>query len=59
MAVGLPWSWMASIWPVVMMVSLLWITGVPWAEAQAIKSRGEDYRDYQQGSGFATVITSI
>ena len=48
MAVGLPWSWMASIWPVVMMVSLLWITGVPWAEAQAIKSRGEDYRDYQR-----------
>ena len=48
MAVGLPWSWMAVIWPGLMMGALLWITGVPWAEAQAITSRGDDYRHYQR-----------
>ncbi|MCA9480809.1 MAG: hypothetical protein KC545_10705 [Nitrospira sp.] len=30
-----------------MMVFLLWVTGVPWAEAQALMTRGEAYRRYQ------------
>jgi len=50
MAVGLPWSWMAVIWPLLMMSFLLWVTGIPWAEAQAVASRGDDYRDYQQST---------
>ncbi len=48
LAIGLPWSGMAILWPLLMTVSLLWITGVPWAEAQALASRGESYRDYQR-----------
>jgi len=48
MAVGLPWGWAAIFWPMLMTISLLWITGVPWAEAQALASRGNDYRDYQR-----------
>ncbi len=48
MAVGLPWAWASVFWPIVMTVFLLWITGVPWAEAQALASRGESYREYQQ-----------
>ena len=47
LAAGLPWGWLSIVWPVLMTVSLLWITGVPWAEVQALASRGNDYRDYQ------------
>ncbi len=47
MAVGLPWFGLVIIWPIVMTGSLLWITGIPWAEAQALKNRGESYRRYQ------------
>jgi steroid 5-alpha reductase family enzyme len=31
-----------------MTISLLWITGVPWAERQALASRGDSYREYQR-----------
>ncbi|MDH5564828.1 MAG: DUF1295 domain-containing protein [Nitrospirota bacterium] len=48
LAVGLPWAWASIAWPILMTVSLLWITGVPWAEAQALASRGESYRNYQR-----------
>jgi steroid 5-alpha reductase family enzyme len=50
MAVGLPWFWMAVVWPLFMMSALLWITGVPLAEAQAVASRGDDYRNYQRST---------
>jgi steroid 5-alpha reductase family enzyme len=29
-------------------VTLNWITGIPVCEAQSLRSRGEDYRRYQQ-----------
>ncbi|MGD9850377.1 MAG: DUF1295 domain-containing protein [Nitrospirales bacterium] len=48
LAVGLSWAWAALAWPLVMMVSLLWITGVPLAEAQALSTRGDAYRAYQR-----------
>lgn len=48
MAIGLPFSWMAVLWPGLMMASLLWVSGVPWVEAQALANRGEDYRHYQR-----------
>ncbi len=48
LAVGLPWAWASVFWPILMTVSLLWITGVPWAEAQALASRGDGYREYQR-----------
>ncbi len=34
--------------PVLMLVFLFRVTGIPHTEAQAIRSRGEDYRDYQR-----------
>ena len=34
--------------PVVMLVFLDRVSGIPWTEAQALRSRGEDYRRYQQ-----------
>jgi steroid 5-alpha reductase family enzyme len=48
LAVGLPWAWASILWPMVMTASLLWMTGVPFAEAQALASRGNDYLDYQR-----------
>lgn len=48
LAVGAPSFWFAWIGPVLMYVFLRWISGVPYTEAQALRTRGEDYRDYQQ-----------
>ena len=31
-----------------MFVFLRYLSSVPWAEQQALRSRGEDYRDYQR-----------
>jgi len=48
MAIGTP-GWMLTwIGPVVMGWALLKVTGIPLAEAQALASRGEEYRIYQQ-----------
>lgn len=47
-AVGAPlagWTWLA---PVVMFFFLRFVTGIPYTEQQALKSRGEDYREYQR-----------
>lgn len=33
--------------PVVMLIFLYRVSGIPWTEAQALRSRGEDYRRYQ------------
>lgn len=48
LAVGSPWLPMACAGPVVMFVFLRWISGIPYTEAQALRTRGEDYRDYQR-----------
>lgn len=40
-----PWLWLA---PVMMFLFLWFVTGIPYTEKQAIKSRGEDYRRYQR-----------
>ena len=47
-AIGLPWAGFAVIWPCLMMCALRWVSGVPWAEAQALVSRGDSYREYQR-----------
>lgn len=47
MAMGSPGWLLTWIGPVVMGVALVKITGIPWAEAQALRTRGEDYRRYQ------------
>jgi steroid 5-alpha reductase family enzyme len=48
LAVGSPLHLLSWIGPVVMLVSLNWVTGIPFVEAQALRSRGDDYRDYQR-----------
>jgi steroid 5-alpha reductase family enzyme len=48
LAVGSPWFWLAWSGPLVMFVFLRWISGIPFTEAQALRTRGEDYREYQR-----------
>lgn len=48
LAIGSPWIALACAGPVVMFVFLRWISGIPYTEAQALRTRGDDYRDYQR-----------
>ena len=48
LAIGSPIAWLAWAGPVLMYLFLRWISGVPYTEKQALRSRGEDYRRYQR-----------
>ena len=50
LAVGAPQFWLAFAGPVVMYVFVRWISGVPFTEQQALRTRGEDYRRYQRST---------
>jgi steroid 5-alpha reductase family enzyme len=45
---GAPWWALTLSAPALMLFFLLRVTGIPATEAQAVKSRGDDYRDYQR-----------
>ncbi len=47
-AVGAPHAAWSLAGPAGMFVFLRWISGIPFTEAQALRTRGADYRDYQQ-----------
>lgn len=47
-AMGASHAWVAWLGPVVMLIFLYRITGIPYTEKQAIKSRGDRYLRYQQ-----------
>jgi steroid 5-alpha reductase family enzyme len=42
------WGWTSLICPAGMLYLLLYVTGVPMAEAQSLRSRGDAYRTYQR-----------
>lgn len=48
LAVGSPWWALTLVGPALMAFFLFKVTGIPATEAQALVSRGEDYRDYQR-----------
>jgi steroid 5-alpha reductase family enzyme len=48
MATAAPWGWLGWLSPVLITASILFVTGIPPTEAQALKSRGEAYREYQR-----------
>jgi steroid 5-alpha reductase family enzyme len=50
LAIGSPWYWLSWAGPVVMYVFLRWISGIPYTEKQAERTRGEDYRQYQRST---------
>jgi steroid 5-alpha reductase family enzyme len=43
-----PWGWLAFACPAAMLCVLFSATGIPPAEAQALRSRGDEYREYQR-----------
>ena len=47
-ALASPWGWTSVICPALMLFFLFRVTGIPATEAQALRSRGEEYRRYQE-----------
>ena len=43
-----PWGALAIACPLLMLFFLFRVTGIPMTEEQALRSRGEDYREYQR-----------
>jgi steroid 5-alpha reductase family enzyme len=48
LALGSPWWWLSLLGAGLMLISLLWVTGIPFVEQQSLRSRGDAYRDYQR-----------
>ncbi|MEM1082127.1 MAG: DUF1295 domain-containing protein [Pseudomonadota bacterium] len=47
-ALGAPNQWITWLGPVLMLLFLYRVTGIPYTEMQSLKSRGDAYRDYQR-----------
>ena len=47
-ALGSAQWWLALSGPVLMLLFLYRLSGIPWTEAQSLRSRGDDYRRYQR-----------
>jgi steroid 5-alpha reductase family enzyme len=43
-----PWGWLGIISPALIFYFLLCLTGIPATEAQALRTRGDEYREYQR-----------
>jgi steroid 5-alpha reductase family enzyme len=48
LAVGSPLFYLSFLGPIVMYVFLRYLSGIPFTEAQALRTRGDDYRTYQR-----------
>jgi len=47
-ALASPWGWIGLLSPALILYFLLKVTGIPATEAQALRSKGDLYRRYQQ-----------
>ncbi|MEM8679951.1 MAG: DUF1295 domain-containing protein [Planctomycetota bacterium] len=47
-AVGAAWGWLTIAFPLAMLYFITRVTGIPPTEAQAVRSRGDAYREYQR-----------
>jgi steroid 5-alpha reductase family enzyme len=47
-AISSPWGFLGILSPALILYFLLGLTGIPATEAQALRSRGDEYRDYQR-----------
>jgi len=50
LAAGSPLWWLSLAGPVVMYLFLRYVSGIPYTEQQALRTRGEDYRAYQRST---------
>lgn len=48
LAIGAPHGWLTLAGPILMLLFLYKVTGIPYTEQQALSSRGDDYRRYQE-----------
>jgi steroid 5-alpha reductase family enzyme len=48
LSLGSGYWWISALVALVLLVSVLFVTGIPPTEAQAVASRGDDYLKYQQ-----------
>lgn len=48
LSIGSSLAWLTGLGPILMYIFLRWVSGIPFTEAQALRTRGEDYRSYQQ-----------
>lgn len=48
LAAASPWWWVPMAVAATLLYLVLFVTGIPPTEAQALASRGDDYRDYQR-----------
>jgi len=48
LALSAPSGWMGIASPLLMLALILFVTGIPPTEAQALRSRGAEYREYQR-----------
>ncbi|GJL53461.1 MAG: membrane protein [Nitrospirales bacterium] len=48
MAIGVPYGGLTLLGPALMITALLKVSGIPYAEAQALSTRGDEYREYQR-----------
>ena len=49
-SIGAPYGWLTITGPILMLFFLFRVTGIPATESQALISRGDDYRRYQQST---------
>jgi steroid 5-alpha reductase family enzyme len=47
-ALASPWGWVSIVCPALMLFFLFRVTGIPATEAQALRSRGDEYAQYQR-----------
>ncbi len=47
-ALPAPWGWLGLVAPASILYLLLRVTGIPLTEQQALRTKGDAYRDYQQ-----------
>jgi steroid 5-alpha reductase family enzyme len=47
-ALGSPYGWITVLCPALMLYFLFRVTGIPATEAQALRTKGDDYREYQR-----------
>ena len=47
-SITLPFGWLSLIGPALMLFLILKVTGIPPTEERALRSRGDDYREYQR-----------
>ena len=43
-----PYGWISIVCPVLIFYFLFKVSGIPATEAQALRTKGDDYRDYQR-----------